>query len=186
MGLKGEQLSGGQKQRIAIAHAIMKNPSILLLDEATSTLDSESEKVVQEALDKLLAAKGRTTIVIAHRLSTIRNADKICVVGGGRIAEQGNVVQLNATHGSFRLETLTGSRVNVRLAIHNGKDPGGRLLGCVHIAHMTYGMAKSLGCHHNRCRHCLSASAIPKDHSVDCKRGETRKAIEDAIDMSHL
>ncbi|KAH9149337.1 hypothetical protein AeRB84_007570, partial [Aphanomyces euteiches] len=89
VGLKGEQLSGGQKQRIAIARAIMKNPSILLLDEATSALDSESEKVVQEALDKLLAAKGRTTIVIAHRLSTIRNADKICVVSGGRIAEQG-------------------------------------------------------------------------------------------------
>ncbi|KAF4314666.1 hypothetical protein G195_011655, partial [Phytophthora kernoviae 00238/432] len=89
VGMKGEQLSGGQKQRIAIARAILKNPNILLLDEATSALDSESEKVVQEALDKVVALKRRTTIIIAHRLSTIRKADKICVVSGGKIAEQG-------------------------------------------------------------------------------------------------
>ena len=87
VGDRGTKLSGGQRQRLSIARAVLKNPDILILDEATSALDTESEKLVQAALDKLLA--GRTSVIIAHRLSTIKNADKIIVIDQGRIAEEG-------------------------------------------------------------------------------------------------
>ena len=92
VGERGIQLSGGQKQRVAIARAILKNPKILVLDEATSALDSESEALVQEALQKLM--KGRTTLVIAHRLATVREADLILVLENGRILESGQHEQL--------------------------------------------------------------------------------------------
>lgn len=100
-GNNGTQLSGGQRQRIAIARALLRNPRLLLLDEATSALDTQSERIVQKALNDAAADADRITVAVAHRLSTVRHADMICVFDGGKIVESGTHEQLLGRRGVY-------------------------------------------------------------------------------------
>ena len=118
IGENGVKLSGGQRQRIAIARAMLKNAPILLLDEATSSLDSKSERAVQEALSNLM--QNRTTIVVAHRLSTIQSADLIHVIDEGRIAESGNHDELLQLNGAYaKLYEIQFSKINHKMPFDN-------------------------------------------------------------------
>jgi ABC-type multidrug transport system fused ATPase/permease subunit len=123
VGDRGIKLSGGQRQRVAIARAILRNPAILILDEATSSLDSESERLIQEALEKLM--KGRTSFIIAHRLATVRHVDRIVVIADGRVSESGTHEELNAIEGGIyrRLAALQFRErdLNVQASERNGE-----------------------------------------------------------------
>jgi subfamily B ATP-binding cassette protein MsbA len=99
VGERGVKLSGGQRQRVAIARAILKDPAVLILDEATSNLDNESERLIEDALARLLV--GRTTLIIAHRLSTVRRADRLVVLDHGRIVEEGSHAELLEVGGLY-------------------------------------------------------------------------------------
>ena len=128
LGERGVRLSGGQRQRIAIARAILRDPALLLLDEATSALDAESERMVQQALDRLMV--GRTTLIIAHRLATVLKADRIVVMDHGRIVEKGthdDLVRSNALYARLAALQFGTERVTVPMA-HDARaypDPRG-------------------------------------------------------------
>jgi ATP-binding cassette subfamily B protein len=119
IGERGVKLSGGQKQRLAIARAVLRDAPILILDEATSSVDTETEMLIQQALERLMA--GRTTLIIAHRLSTIRNADKIVVLEGKRVVEQGTHAELMARHGLYRHLNEVQTKVERQWAAVNAR-----------------------------------------------------------------
>ena len=116
VGARGNTLSGGEKQRISIARAVLKSPSILIFDEATAAVDSETEHLIQEAIDRLIA--GKTTLMIAHRLSTLKRANRIIVVDGGKIIENGSPEELMALKGKYyklvQIQSMTADAEKMR------------------------------------------------------------------------
>ena len=145
VGTGGTAMSGGQKQRIAIARALIKKPSVLLLDEATSALDATSERVVQESIDALQSRKEQTTIIIAHRLSTIRNADKICLISAGQIAEMGTHDELIAKNGLYadlvRLQMSGHAEEEANNAAANANDQAEDAVPAASAAQLAVAMA---------------------------------------------
>lgn len=173
VGERGIQLSGGQKQRIAISRAIVKNPTILLLDEATSALDAESEKSVQEALDRVMV--GRTTVVVAHRLSTIRNADVIAVVQNGKIAETGSHEELiSKPNGAYAsLVQLQEAASLHSLPSHNSTL--GRPLSIKYSRELSRTTTRSLGGSFHSDRESVSKIGIDGAETVQSLRISSRR-----------
>ncbi|KAK9067743.1 hypothetical protein SSX86_011854 [Deinandra increscens subsp. villosa] len=182
VGEHGTQLSGGQKQRIAIARAILKDPRILLLDEATSALDAESERVVQEALDRIMV--NRTTVIVAHRLSTVRNADMIAVIHRGKMVEKGSHTELLQDPEGAYSQLIKLQEVN-KDSQHNSEDKDNSEAGKEIRSHsskqMSYQRSISRGSSSSR-RHSMSMSyglppqlGVVQTESMDIEAEETSK-----------
>ncbi|XP_065859872.1 ABC transporter B family member 11-like isoform X2 [Euphorbia lathyris] len=169
-GEHGTQLSGGQKQRIAIARAILKDPRILLLDEATSALDAESERVVQEALDRIMV--NRTTVVVAHRLSTIRNADVIAVIHRGKLVEQGSHPELLSDPEGAYSQLVRMQEVNKDSG--EGAEDQKRSDLSSHSFQRSISRASSVG---NSSRHSFNAFGLPTGINVPENRGAELEAL---------
>ncbi|XP_076935841.1 ABC transporter B family member 21-like [Bidens hawaiensis] len=194
VGEHGTQLSGGQKQRIAIARAILKDPRILLLDEATSALDAESERVVQEALDRIMV--NRTTVIVAHRLSTVRNADMIAVIHRGKMVEKGSHTELLQDPEGAYSQLIKLQEVHNDSHHHNSEDQDysetGKELRSHSSKNISYQRSLSRGSTSSR-RHSMSMSyglppqlGVVQPESMDIEADETSKKQQPKVPLRRL